>query len=76
MTENICTNFHDHSTSRSKIIERGRFYPPSGIQKPKKVGVNRVKRKEVTSVDTINGKKGAPNILFARIFSWYFLLTI
>ena len=42
MMENICTKFHGHSSSRSKIIEGGRFYPPLGIQKSKKLGANRV----------------------------------
>ena len=39
MIEIICTNFHDHSTSESKNIERGRFYPPWGSRSKKSLGL-------------------------------------
>ena len=39
MIENIYTNFHVHSTCRSKIIERGRFCPPRGYRSQKRSGL-------------------------------------
>ena len=47
MVGNISAKFHDHNTSGSKNIERGRFYPP---------GAYRVKY-------SLRGSKGQHNAL-------------